>query len=37
MTLSLLKCPLNQITARDNRKLIGFTTQQSLLELEGAG
>jgi len=37
MTLSLLTCSLNQITARDNRKLIGFTMLQPLLEREGVG
>jgi len=37
MTLSLLKCSLNQTTLGDSRDLMGFTMQQPLLELEGVG
>ena len=37
MTLYFLECSLNQIIVGDSRELIGFTIQQSLLELEGVG
>jgi len=37
MTLYLLECYLNKLTVGDSRELIGFTMQQSLLELEGVG
>jgi len=35
MTLSLLKCSLNQTIVGDNRELIGLTMLQPLLEREG--